>query len=91
MTKLSIKGKGEHASGPLDLIHTNVCGSMSTHTRGGFIYFTTLTDEFSWYEYLYLMKYKSKAFEKVKEFIIEVEKQLGRRLKHLDLIKVVST
>ena len=31
MTKLSFKGKGERASGPLDLIHTDVYGSMSTH------------------------------------------------------------
>ena len=41
MTKLSFKGKGEHASGPLDLIHTNACGPMSKHAKGGFIYFIT--------------------------------------------------
>ena len=29
------------ASGPLDLIHIDVCGLMSTHARGGFIYFIT--------------------------------------------------
>ena len=44
MTKLSFKGKGDRASGPLDLIHTNVCGPMSTYARGGFIYFITFTD-----------------------------------------------
>ena len=38
----SFKGKGERASGPLDLIHTNVYGPMSTHSKGGFIYFITL-------------------------------------------------
>ena len=41
MTKLSFKGKCERASGPLDLIHIDVCGPMSTHVRGGFIYFIT--------------------------------------------------
>ena len=51
MTKLSFKGKGEHASRPLDLIKTDVCGPMSTHARGGFIYFITFTDEFSRYGY----------------------------------------
>ena len=47
MTKLPIKGKGERAGGPLDLIHTNVCGSMSMHAKGGFIYFITFIDYYS--------------------------------------------
>ena len=59
MTKLFFKGNGESASGALDLIHTDVCGLMSTHARDGFIYFITFTDDFSQYGYLYLMKYKS--------------------------------
>ena len=56
---------------------------MSVHARGGFIYIITFTDDFSHYEYLYLMKYKSEAFEKFKEFRTEVEKQLGRSIKTL--------
>ena len=56
MTKLSFKGKGERVNGPLDLIHTDVCGLMSTHARGGFIYFITFTNDFPQYWYLYLMK-----------------------------------
>ena len=47
MTKLPLKGKGEHANGPLDLIHTNVCGPMSIHARGGFINFITFIDDYS--------------------------------------------
>ena len=42
MIKLPLKGKGNRASGPLDLIHIDVCGPMSTHARDGFIYFITL-------------------------------------------------
>ena len=56
---------------------------MSTHARGGFIYFITFTDDYSRYGYLYLIKYKSKAFEKFKEIMNEVEKQLGRSIKIL--------
>ena len=83
MTKLSFKGKSERASGPLDLIPTDVCGSMSTYAKGGFIYFITFTDDFSQYGYLYLVKYKSKAFEKFKEFKNELEKQLRKSIKTL--------
>ena len=83
MTKLSFKGKGERASGPLDLKHTKACGLMSRHARGGFIYFITFTYDFSRYGYLYLMKYKSKAFEKFKELKNEVDKKLGKSIKTL--------
>ena len=29
--------KGKRANGPLDLIHYDICGPMSIHSRGGFI------------------------------------------------------
>ena len=57
-TKLPFKGKGERANGPLDLIHSDVCGPMSIHARGGFIYFITFIDDYSQYGCLYLMRYK---------------------------------
>ena len=74
MTKLPFKGNDECANGPLDLIHTDVCGPMSIHARGGFIYFITFIDDYSRYGYLYMMRYKYEAFEKCREFINEVEK-----------------
>ena len=83
MTRLPFKGKGERANRLLDLIHTDVCGPMSVHAKGGFIYFITFIDDYSRYGYLYLMRYKSEAFEKFKEFRNEVEKQLGRSIKSL--------
>ena len=83
VTKLPFKGKGEQVGGPLDLIHTNVCGPMSMLSRGGFIYFTTFIDDYSQYGHFYLMRYKSEAFEKFKEFRNKVEKQLGRSIKSL--------
>jgi hypothetical protein len=33
----------------LELVHTDVCGPMSTTARGGFQYFITFTDDFSRY------------------------------------------
>ena len=47
MTKLPFKGKGERANGLLDLILTDVCGLMSVHARGGFVYFITFIDDYS--------------------------------------------
>ena len=47
LTKLTFKGKGERANRLLDLIHTNVCGPVSVHARGGFVYFMTFVDDHS--------------------------------------------
>ena len=85
MTQLPFTGKGEHANEPLDLIHSNVCGPMSIHARGGFIYFITFIDDYSQYGFLYLMRYKFEAFEKFKELRNEAEKQLGKSIKTLRL------
>ena len=51
--------------------------------RGGFIYFITFIDDYSQYGYLYLMRYKSKTFEKFKEIRNKVAKQLRRSIKSL--------
>ena len=63
----------EEASDLLELIHTDVCGPMSSIARGEFQYFITFTDDLSRYGYVYLMKHKSETFKKFKEFQSEVE------------------
>ena len=56
---------------------------MSINARGGFIYIITFIDDHSRNGYLYLMRYKSEAFEKFKELKNEVESQLRRSIKTL--------
>ncbi|KAG8481234.1 hypothetical protein CXB51_025996 [Gossypium anomalum] len=68
MTKSPFIGKSERASDLLGLIHSDVCGPINTQARGGFHYFITFTDDFSRYGYVYLMRHKSEALEKFKEF-----------------------
>jgi len=68
MTKVPFIGFPKRAYDLLELVHTDVCGPMSTIARGGFQYFIPFTDDFSRYGYVYLMKHKSEIFEKFKEF-----------------------
>jgi hypothetical protein len=68
MTKMPFSSFPERASDLLELIHTDVCGPMSTTTRGGYQYFITFADDLSKYGYVYLMKHKSETFENFKEF-----------------------
>ena len=74
MTKSPFTEKGERATELLGLVHTDVCGPMSTNARGGYFYFITFTDDLSRYGYVYLMKHKSDSFEMFKRFRSEVEK-----------------
>ncbi|KAL0307336.1 UNVERIFIED_CONTAM: Retrovirus-related Pol polyprotein from transposon TNT 1-94 [Sesamum radiatum] len=83
MTRKPFVGQSKLANDLLDLIHTDVCGALNTHTRGGFSYFITFTDDHSRYGYVYLMRYKSEAFMRFKEFRLEVENQTGRKIKTL--------
>ena len=45
MTELNFMGKGERAYGPLDLLHSDVCGPLSINAKGGFIYFITFIND----------------------------------------------
>jgi hypothetical protein len=83
MTKLPFSKKGERTSDLLALIHTDVCGPMSTCTRNGDRYFITFIDDYSRYGYVYLMRHKSESFKKFKEFKTEVENQLNKSIKAL--------
>ncbi|KAL0311619.1 UNVERIFIED_CONTAM: hypothetical protein Sangu_2456600 [Sesamum angustifolium] len=51
--------------------------------RSGFSYFITFTDDHLRYGYVYLMRYKSEAFVRFKEFRLEVENQTCCKIKTL--------
>ncbi|KAL0445260.1 UNVERIFIED_CONTAM: Transposon Ty1-BL Gag-Pol polyprotein [Sesamum latifolium] len=83
MTNKPFVGQSTLANGLLDLIHTDVCGPLNTQARGGYSYFVTFIDDYSRYRYVYLMRYKSEAFDRFKEYRLEVENQNGRKIKAL--------
>ena len=86
MTKATFIGHNERASDLLGLIHSDVCGPLNVHARGGFLYFITFTDDFSRYGYVYLIRHKSESFEKFKEFKNEVQNQFGKSIKALRFV-----
>ncbi|KAL0404285.1 UNVERIFIED_CONTAM: hypothetical protein Sradi_2069300 [Sesamum radiatum] len=45
------------------------------------LFFITFTDDHSRYGYVYLMRYKSEAFGRFKEYRLEVENQTNRKIK----------
>jgi hypothetical protein len=68
MTNRSMYAKGYRVKKLLELVHIDVCGPMNIQAQGGYEYFIMFTDDYSRYGYVYLMRRKSKAFERFKEF-----------------------
>ncbi|KAL0394621.1 UNVERIFIED_CONTAM: Retrovirus-related Pol polyprotein from transposon TNT 1-94 [Sesamum latifolium] len=83
MIKKPFVGQSAIPNDLLDLVYTDVCGPLSIPARGGFSYFITFTDDHSRYGYIYLMRYKSEAFGRFKEYRLEVENQTNRKIKAL--------
>eukprot|EP00794_Sanderia_malayensis_P007838 gene7838-biopygen6374 len=72
----------EHKSSEvLEIIHSDVCGPMTTNSVGGSKYFITFTDDFSRLSKIYFMRSKNEAFEKFKEYAKLVENFTGKRIK----------
>ena len=83
MKKSPFSRNGESATELLNLIHSDVYGSMSSPTRGGFQYFVTFIDDFSRYGYVYWMEHKIETFELFNIIKNEVQNQLGKNNKTL--------
>jgi hypothetical protein len=62
-----------------------VYGPVGTSARGGYSYFITFTDDFSRYDYVFFMRYKLESLKRFKEFQNEVENQLEKMIKALQL------
>ncbi|KAL0410984.1 UNVERIFIED_CONTAM: Retrovirus-related Pol polyprotein from transposon RE2 [Sesamum latifolium] len=75
MTKKPFVGQSAITNSLLDLVYTDTCGPLNTPARGEFSYFITFIDDHSRYSYVYLMRYKSEAFGRFKEYRLEVENQ----------------
>ena len=84
-----IKGKqtnvrrlgANRASDVLELIHTNICGRFPAASWNGQTYFITFIDDFSQYDYLYLIHDKSQPLDVFKNYKAEVENQINKRIK----------
>lgn len=83
LAKKPFKSSCSKSSKVLQLIHSDLCGPMSTHSWGGALYLLTFTDDFSRKTFGYLLKSKSEVFTKFVEFKHLVENQTGEKIKVL--------
>ena len=80
------KRKNKHKLGAerdkdiLKLVHTNICGTFPTPWNGQKYYISFIND-YSRYDYLYLIHEKSQSLDVFKSFKAKVELQLGKKIK----------
>jgi hypothetical protein len=72
-----------HASGPLQLVHSDLCGPLSSPSFFGCNYFLTFIDDFSRCTWVYFLKLKSEVFDKFLAYKALVEKQSGHQIQRL--------
>ncbi|KAL0453703.1 UNVERIFIED_CONTAM: hypothetical protein Slati_1348400 [Sesamum latifolium] len=84
LTKKPFVGQSAISNSLLDLVHTDVYRPLNTPARGGYSYFITFTDDHSRYGYVYLMRYKSEAFGRFKEYRLEVKIKLATKSRPFD-------
>ena len=72
-----------HASGPLQLVHSDLCGPLSSHSFSGCKHFLTFIDDFSRRTWVYFLKLKREVFDKFLAYKAFVEKQSGHQIQRL--------
>ena len=66
-TKKTIPSSESKAKGILEIIHSNVCGPMSSSSLRGYAYYLSFIDDFSRKTWVYFMKRKDEVFSKFKD------------------------
>lgn len=72
------KASSHRSSCVLDLIHTDVCGPMANVTPGGCRYILTMTDDFSRYCVVFLLRQKSDVAGCIKRYVAHCKTRFGR-------------
>ncbi|MCO5571578.1 hypothetical protein L7F22_025322 [Adiantum nelumboides] len=77
------KEASTRASAPLALVHTDLCGPMSTSSLSGLCYMLVLVDDFSRYTWVSFLKLRSEAFGSIRDWKAMVEKEKDLKVKSI--------
>ena len=71
------------AKGILEIVHSDVCGPMSTISLSGYAYYVSFIDDFSRKTWIYFLKSKDEVFSKFKEFKALVKNHTEKKIRTL--------
>jgi transposase InsO family protein len=81
--KKAFSRSDNRAWGILDLVHSNVCGPMSSPSLNGCLYYVIFIDDYSRKCWIYFLKAKSDTFDKFNEYKSFIEKRTGKHIRIL--------
>jgi hypothetical protein len=82
-TKTAFPSSDSKAARILDLIHSDVCGPMSSASLIGSLYYVVFIDDFSQKSWIFFMKTKGQVFNRFREFKALVENQTRKKIRVL--------
>ena len=82
-TKKSFPNNNKRSKGILDLIHSDICGPMSTPSLSRCLYYVIFIDDFSRKSWIYFLKAKNETFSKFLEFKDLIENQTRKHIRSL--------
>jgi hypothetical protein len=80
-TKTYFSSSDSREAGIIDLIHSDVCGPMSSASLTGSLYYVVFIDDFSRKSWIFFMKTKGQVFSRFQEFKSLVENQTGKKIR----------
>ena len=75
------KRKEYKEKGILEIIHSDVCGPMSSSSLSGYAYYVSFIDDFSRKTWVYFMKNQDEVFSKFKEFKALIKNHTEKNIK----------
>jgi hypothetical protein len=81
-TKTAFPSSDSRAADILDLIHSDVCGPMSSSSLSGCLYYVIFIDDFSRKSWIFFTKTKGQVFNLFQEFKTLVENQTERKTEY---------
>ena len=65
----------------MEIIHSDVCGMMSSNSLTRYVYYVSFIDDFSRKTWIYFFKIKDEVFSKFKEFKALIENHTEKKIK----------
>ena len=69
----------------LDIVHSDMCGPMTTTSLSGYVYYVSFIDDFSRKTWIYFLKGKNEVFSKFKVFKALVENHSEKKIKFFQI------
>ena len=80
-TKKTFPSSESKAKGILEIIHSDICGPMSSSSLSGYVYYISFIDDFSRKTWVYFLKNKDEVLSKFKEFKALIENHKEKKIK----------